>query len=565
VTRGPSDGGTNPPSPRHQPAEWLAPPQNATQAELAEALKLAARKEADEVALRRVWSRLAQIQDLVPARVELEAPRRVRWPFIAAASLAGAAAAVAFMLLNAPPKAPGPVATRPSEAPAATSVRRADQERSALVAPATVRTGEGETLHLSLRGGAEVTVTSNSALVLDANERPTVSKGEVVFRVAPQPPGRTFAVRASRYRVVVVGTRFRVRVNGSDAAVGVDEGIVEVWDADKRLARLRADESWASPPMEQAAPPALPAAAAAQRTSPPPRRVAPSVRGVPAVHGLGLRASYTPGATSASPLAPSLSGGGVSPASSTSNSGNNPDRLPAAPERTPNQPAVDLPAPAPVAPALAPIAAPSPPDGVSLVAQARAARVGGEPRKALGLYRMLAQRGGAAGENAEYEIGRILRDGLHQPREALVAWRSYRSGHARGLLRAETDISIIETLAAIGDKNGALGEALDFVRRFPESERRTEIGGLAGDLYRERGDFRSAVAEYDRALESARGRREAGDAITFHRAVCLLREDRPAGLSALRAYLQSFPAGRFRSQTERLLEDHTKASGPRNL
>ncbi|HEX2658188.1 MAG TPA: FecR domain-containing protein, partial [Polyangia bacterium] len=513
------------------------------------------------VALRRVWSRLAQVQDLVPQRVDLEpSPRRVRWPFIAVASLAGAAAAVTFMLVSGAPKTPAPVATRATDAPTATA-RRADPDRSTLVGPATVRTGDGETLHLALRGGAEATVTSNSALVLDESERPTVSKGEVDFHVAPQPPGRTFAVRANRYRVVVVGTRFRVHVNGNDTAIGVDEGIVEVWDADTRLTRLRAGEAWSSPPAIVTPLPATgvaPPSAAITGKRNDKGAVAP--RGSRAVHG--LRAAYTPGgAVATAPAAPSVtvgasSSGSLIPVAPTGAS----QGLPSAPERAASPAVVDAPAPAP-----SPATAPSPSDVVSLGAQARAARTAGDARKALGLYRALAQRGGAAGENAEYEIGRILRDGLHQPREAVAAWRSYRSGHARGLLRAEADISIIETLASIGDRSAALGEALEFVRRFPDSERRAEIGGLAGDLYRERGDFRSAVAEYDRALESARGRREGTDALSFHRAVCLLHEDHDAGVSALRAYLQSFPGGRFRSQTQRLLEDHAKASPSRKL
>jgi hypothetical protein len=423
-----------------------------------------------------------------------------------------------------------------------------------------------------LQGGTEVKVTSDSTLVLDEKGQPTVAAGEVVFHVVPQPAGKTFDVRASRFRVVVVGTRFRVRVNGSNASIGVEEGIVEVWDAEARLARLRAGESWVSPSPDTTAAPSGPKASTASPPTdsttarpsvqaPGPSAKRPAVGPRAPIGSHKLRASYNPGGVAAS--APSsganvtLPRGGVSGVSGTST-----ERT-AAPSNAPERPMVVDPVAPPVV-----ASAPAVVDVVGLVSQARAARSAGDSRKALGLYRSLAQKGGAAGENAEYEIGRLLRDGLHQPREAIAAWRSYRSAHPRGLLRAESDISIIETLVAVSDKGSALTEALDFVRRFPESERRVEMGSLAGDLFRERGDFRGAIAEYDRALESARGRGGSGgltDAMAFHRSICLLHDDRAAGLTALRGYLQTFPSGRFRGQVERLLEDQGKTSGTRRL
>lgn len=201
----------------------------------------------------------------------------------------------------------------------------------------------------------------------------------------------------------------------------------------------------------------------------------------------------------------------------------------------------------------------------TLASQARTARLAGESRRALALYRALAAHGGTAGENAEYEVARVLRDGLHQPYEAIAAWRSYRGQHPRGLLRVEADISIIETLVAVGDKPAALAEAQDFVRRFPDGERRCEIGALAGDLLRERGDFGSARAEYDGALDSGRCRRDMTDAISFHRAMSLLHEERGDGVTALEGYLRSFPAGRFHGAAARLLEEQTRALAARRL
>jgi len=587
---------------------WLSPPRHAVEAELAQAISEARQREADEMALRRVWSQLSQIPDLVPSRAETEKPeRRVRWSFVAAASLGGAVAAAAmFLVLSGPAggRRLGPAPAAPV-APVATTAAPARPElaRSTLVAPATVRTANGETLQLSLRAGAEVTVTSESTLVLDKDEQPTVAAGEVRFHVAPQPAGHHFTVQASSYRVVVVGTRFRVRVNGSNAAVGVEEGVVEIWKDTARVGRLTAGDSWISPPAESPGPraagtpstevpekvggetgsttgrgtgitPSAPAAAVSRK------------RGSSAVAAVGARTSsnnvesisHRNSEATRAPrgLRASLGSGGPS-ATGTLGAG---DRIlaPAWFDKTPlavtsPEPPMTVPAAAAPAPSAAPVPSSPSPAGlpnvspavavpssdVALATQARAARLAGEPRKALALYRTLAQRGGPTGENAEYEVARVLRDGLHQPAEAIAGWRAYRAQHPRGLLRVESDISIIETLLATNEKGAALAEAQEFVRRFPDGERRGEIGAMAADLLRERGDFRAAVAEYDGALASGRCRRDLVDSISFHRAVSLLHDDRDAGLKSLKAYVESFPSGRFRTSAERLLKEQTRA------
>lgn len=563
---GAGSGGQTPGGKRRQGAgAWLTPPRNQVEAELDQALNQAAAADTDEVALRRVWSRLSQLPDLVPAHVEAPPVRRARWTWLAGATVAGAAAAVVLMMVGSPSL----VRIRstlghggPQVAP--TIARHDDLDRSVLVAPATVRTANGEVLHLSLKGGTEVTVTPSSTLVLDQDEHPAVAAGEVQFHVPPQPAGHTFTVRANEYRVVVVGTRFSVRLDGGRAGVGVDEGVVEVWNDAGRLARLTRGEAWSSAPAgtEAAAPTApkannttAPAAPGPANQEPGPARAA-SVR-----RNTGVRP-----ARAARPLRASLDAVAASPASSPRNDLNvlgTPDKtlpLTAAPERAAAPSVAEPPASAPVAPTAA---APAANDSATVAAQARAARAAGDVRRALALYRIVAQRGGAAGENAEYEIGKLLRDGLHQPQDAIAAWRSYRAQHPRGLLRAEADISIIETLVSIGDKGDALNEALDFVRRFPDSERRVEMGGLAGDLLREQSDFRGALGEYDGALEVGRGRRDLTDAISYHRAICILHEDRELGTTALRSYLQNFLGGRFRAQAKKVLQEQTQVQSAR--
>ena len=77
---------------------------------------------------------------------------------------------------------------------------------------------------------------------------PRVEGGEVRFSVPRRTPGHPFVVRAERYRVVVIGTRFGVAVDDHrNVAVNVREGVVEVWGGETRLARLVPGDSWRSP------------------------------------------------------------------------------------------------------------------------------------------------------------------------------------------------------------------------------------------------------------------------------------------------------------------------------
>ena len=46
----------------------------------------------------------------------------------------------------------------------------------------------------------------------------------------------------------------------------------------------------------------------------------------------------------------------------------------------------------------------------------------------------------------------------------------YRADHPTGILRLETDLSIIEVLARTGEADEALVEATDFLRRHPDTE-----------------------------------------------------------------------------------------------
>jgi ferric-dicitrate binding protein FerR (iron transport regulator) len=116
-------------------------------------------------------------------------------------------------------------------------------------------------------------------------------------------------------------------------------------------------------------------------------------------------------------------------------------------------------------------------DGPATVelAEARRALGQGRPEDALAMLAHCAKGVGPAAENAAYEMGRVLRDGLRRPRGAVAAWVAYRTRFPRGLLRAEADLSILETLARVGDNTAALAEAEAFLARYPQSERRDEV------------------------------------------------------------------------------------------
>ncbi len=111
--------------------------------------------------------------------------------------------------------------------------------------------------------------------------------------------------------------------------------------------------------------------------------------------------------------------------------------------------------------------------------EARSALREGRPEDSLAMLSHCAKGGGPAAENAAYEMGRVLRDGLHRPRAAVAAWGAYRTRFPNGLLRAEADLSILETLAKLGDKAAALTEAEAFLARYPNGERRDEVARLA--------------------------------------------------------------------------------------
>jgi FecR protein/Tetratricopeptide repeat len=472
------------------PPRWQGDDDDTVARELTGALDEARARLPDDVTMRRMWARVANVEApdiesselsglsvdgepspdvIMPVAdvVRLRATRPLRWIWFAGGvgSTAALTIAVVAWLWPRHPATPT-VALRPTATPAV-ETRIVPAPEGA--AEGTIRTGAGEQLQLTLMGGAEARLESSTVMTVDHAGRAKVDGGEVAFRVPHQAPGHSYVVLAGPYRVVVLGTRFKLRLDDARRVViDAQEGVVEIWDH-ARLASLAPGETWVSP--------ALPGLATPPAADAPPAHTHPHPRATVAE------------ATNA--------------------------------------------------------------DDVEAVA--KAALVAGDATRALALYRGLAQHGGPAAENAAYEVGKILRDRLGQPANAISAWRRYRAEHPNGVLRVEADVSIIETLVHTGDTTDALAEANDFVRNHPESERRAEIARVAGDLYRARGDFKRAAAAYEIALASPLVR-DAAEPATFHRAECLMRLGDPSGAEATRAYLRRWPSGRFRTEAERLLE-----------
>src|SRR6185503_64880 len=105
-----------------------------------------------------------------------------------------------------------------------------------------------ETRRLTLDGGVEAELQRTSVMRIEGSDA-RVEGGAVRFKVPRRRPGHPFVVRAETYRVVVIGTRFGVAVDDVRRVdVDVDEGVVEVWSSDVRVARLEPGQRWNSVP-----------------------------------------------------------------------------------------------------------------------------------------------------------------------------------------------------------------------------------------------------------------------------------------------------------------------------
>lgn len=421
---------------------WLDEPRDAAEQMLRQALDEAARRTGDEIARRRVWTRLSAPLPEPPAR----RPWAVRLAL--GTVLAGAVGGVlvwprAHRGTVAPPPVVAQVAA-PVATPAPALVEEAvpavepEPPRAMVDGPAVVRTRGRERMVVRLFGGADADLEPNTVLAVDGHHRPAVQKGRVSLSVPKQAPGKRFTMTAGRYFIAVLGTKFHVRVAGDSVGVDVDEGVVEVRRGG-RAVLVQAGESWTSPFPE-----------AVGRQAP-------------------LRSRARPPAAPAAARHVAITDEALAPVPQAS-----PSLLAPSPASPP--PAAAGPAPSPS------VSTPPPPTAADRNREATAALRAGDPQRALAIFESVARGQGASAENAAYEAGRVLRDQLGRPSQALAAWNRYRARFPHGVLRAETDISIIETLASQGDTDQALSEAQAFLERYPRNERRAEVARLVDRL-----------------------------------------------------------------------------------
>jgi ferric-dicitrate binding protein FerR (iron transport regulator) len=393
---------------------WLEPPSDAVEEMLREALDQARARTGDEIARRRVWTRITAPDQ----------PSRAR-PWIARLALAGTLAGGAAGAVLVWPRTTGheqpalPLATTTRTA-ARPEAHEGPPRREVFEGPAVVRTTSRQRAKIRLFGGTDVDLEPNSVVTVDHQRRPAIERGRVSLSVPRQPPGKHFSIGAGPYSISVLGTKFQVRVAGESVGVDVEEGVVEVWK-DGRAVRVEPGEAWTSPTPDRTA----------SRTH---RRRRLAMR-PPVEH-----------ATAPSPRV------------------------------------MLRPTPPPVMPS----------SGAFREAQAAIAE--GHLQRAVEILETASRGNGPEAENAAYEVGWILRDQLMRPRQALSAWNRYRSRFSNGLLRAETDLSILETLLMVGDTSAALTEAQGFLDRHPRSERRTEIAEVVRRL---RGDAEPSASGSD--------------------------------------------------------------------
>ena len=379
--------------------KWLDEPRDGVEAVLRDALDEAAVRTGDEIAHRRIWTRISNPDMLPTSRPWLA--RALVLGVLAAGGAGGVLVWPDARPLDPPVATLPPPATLPSQlegGPMPVIVRE-----PLLEGPTTRRSDARNRTYLRLAGNTEVDLEPSSVFSLDRENRPSIDKGRVSLSVPRQKPGHHFTLTAGPYLISVLGTRFQVRVAGDSVGVDVEEGVVEV-SRGARKVKVQAGEAWTSP------------------------------------SGASARS-----------------------------------RVVRARERL-----------AAVAPAEPPPPAP-PPSSVAAdqLRQAHVALAEGHPQKALEILEVLARGMGPTAENAAYEVGKILRYDLKRPRQALAAWYRYRARFPYGMLRAETDISIVDALLVVGDKNGALAEANAFLARYPDNERRGELTKIVQQL---RGD-----------------------------------------------------------------------------
>lgn len=127
----------------------------------------------------------------------------------------------------------------------------------------------------------------------------------------------------------------------------------------------------------------------------------------------------------------------------------------------------------------------------------------GDLTGALRLYRQAARQfpSTAAGENASYEIGRLLRQ-QGDTKQARKAFERYLERHPSGALAGEAKFWTCSLSAELGERDGALRCLRQYRLRYKSSRRVNESYLIEATLLREKGDCPGAIKAYDAYLKN---------------------------------------------------------------
>ena len=463
--------------------------------------------ETEQAWRRNVWRRL----DAAHPRQD-----RARYPLVWLAIPAGAALLIALVITRRPVEPAPVVASLRVESASGTLLSQEDSGvwrqpslGESLPASSKLRTGAHGRALVTLPTVADVLLQEGTTVAVAPTERATLlqlESGGLLAHVSHRPADHPFVVELHGVRVRVVGTVFSVmeRPNGA-VEVSVASGVVQVQAPTGPAVRVAAGQSWNSVRPELLAP----------------DTIVPLDRSVVERHSVLTAAAAPPPAPDA--VAPSTP--------------------------PPTAPPVQAPPEAAVAQAEPPAepAAVAP----SLYDQAHRLQTQGDARGAGAALEQLIAHGDPRADIALYDLGRLRLRELADPKGALDAFYQYRGRYPDGPLKQEVDISIIEAVLATSDLQTALAEMTRFLAAYPDSERRSEVHLLRGNVQRESGQYAAALADYGQV-----GKGPFSDDALYFSAWCHQKlGESTAFKSALAEYLRLFPAGAHRAEVEAALRN----------
>jgi hypothetical protein len=415
--------------------------------------------------------------------------------------------------------------------------------------PARLRLDRGASAEVALPGGARLSIDASTTLRVAAREV-SIERGGALHDV--EPGHGDFVVHLGRWSVHVHGTRFWAARSGTEAAVCLVEGSVEVRSPRGTVATLEPGEGWRSGPAAPRYPAGLgcvmPAVAATPAsTSPRPEVTAIAAAPVPGPP------TTPPSPISLHPLTehPSVQARAAAPEGAAREGAVPEGAAPegAVPEAAAPEGAVDPAARGAgldaAVPALPDVPAPSSSPEPAPVECAA------DPSPA-SCYRRVADGTGLNAETALVRLSQLRRQ-AGDAQGALDSLLEHRRRFARGVLTEEVDLAILEQRLA-GNPSQALQEAGRFLSTHGRSAQLAEVRAIRAVLLHRAGRCADALADYE-ASRAGRVSARRRDEVAYGRASCLdALGRRDEARAAYHRYLEEFPGGRFVDRARSSLE-----------